>query len=139
MTKPILIRLRWLLDLSKLSKPKESTSQQTARQNNQFSLFCSPILQWILQSNPAHYSAAKKRNHGHNKRRPRILRRIPLPPLARQPLQKLSFLRNGKGKDYEFSQPEFLPLSLFRAWMSGFCRFSTNFSSLFSFFCGFRA
>ena len=82
MTKPMLIRLRWLLDLSKLSKPKESTSQQTARQNNHFSLFCSPILQWILQSRILlTYLAAEERNHGHNKR---------------QPLQKLSFFRNSK-------------------------------------------
>ncbi len=84
MTKPILIRLRWLLDLSKLSKPKESTSRQTTRQNNQFSLFWSPILQWILQSRILlTYLAAEERNHGHNKR---------------QPLQKLSFSATAMGK-----------------------------------------
>ncbi len=85
------------------------------------SLFCA-LLQFAPKSALAHPSHPRK----------------PRRRLDGQPPPKFSFPRLEE-QNYEFSQPEFLFLSLFRAWMSGFCRFPKNFSSLFSFFCGFRA
>lgn len=97
---PLLSRLRWFFESPKCLKtrifPAEKLRRHEifARQPSRES--CSPL-------------GTKERNHGHNKRRPPILRRIFLAAFGRQPLQKTFFFAGGEA--------EFLRL------FSRFCRF----------------
>ena len=113
---PLLSRLRWFFESPKCLKtrifPAEKLRRHEifARQPSRES--CSPL-------------GTKERNHGHNKRRPPIFRRISLAAFGRQPLQKNFLFRRRRSR-------------IFAAFLSFLLFFQRTFLELFSSFFDFR-